>query len=112
MAYGLSRTAEMHLPEGRGLFETCPLVVCLDLKARDLVESIKYIFNCRFANCGLTARCWLLAGDVQSSAEAEHKYCCSVIILTSLLLVVGCLNSENLPPGSNQSRPEYNILVL
>jgi hypothetical protein len=84
----------MHLPEGGGGedVETCPhVVVRLDLKPRDLVESIKYIFNCRFANRVLTAPCWLRARDVQSSAEAEHKYCCSVIILTSVLLADGCL---------------------
>lgn len=80
--------------------ETCPhVVVCLDLKSRDLGESIKYIFNCRSANCGLTARCWLRAGDVQSSAEAEHRYCCSVIILTSLSSgMFSTANPENFLP--------------
>jgi hypothetical protein len=60
------------------------------LKSRNLLESIKYIFNYRFANCGLTARCWLRTGDVQSSVEEQHIYC-SVIILTSVPLAVGYL---------------------
>jgi hypothetical protein len=47
MAFRLSRTGENASARGKGgggIWTCLHVVVCLDLKSRDLVESVKYIY--------------------------------------------------------------------